>query len=483
MADGNSDLEVQADSEEGLVRGLTRWHALAIVVGAVLGTGIYIRPASIAQLVGSPIWMVTVWIATGLLSLAGALTYAELANNIPRSGGEYAFLKVTLGELPAFLFGWMRLTIGAGTVGALAVASTVFLSDLLPLDGPWVSITSPWNPSTALVDLGPRQLIAVLLILGLATLNVRGVGKAGRFQSWITAAKALSLFVLIAAVTLFARSGRIPVDPTPAMPGLPGPITASAFGAGVLAAIAAYNGWANVAMVGGEVQDSRRTLPWALTSGVLIVVGLYVAVNLAYLHALPLRDILTANSTAHPPASSVASRAAVAALGPRAGTILPLLFLISAVGALHSNMLTVPRVLFSMARDSLLPTGLARVSAIAHTPAVAIVTLASVGSILAILGGYDRLANMAAFGYVLFYALNAMGLLWWRHRQRGMVASAPGRRWIAALFLAGMLWLLVTITMRGSVEIVAALLLMALGFPVFAYMRHRRLSDAVDGRL
>jgi APA family basic amino acid/polyamine antiporter len=236
-------------------------------------------------------------------------------------------------------------------------------------------------------------------------------------------------------------------------------------------------------MVGGEVQDSRRTLPWALTAGVLIVVGLYVAVNLAYLHALPLREILTANSTAHPTASSVASRAAVAALGPRAGTILPLLFLISAVGALHSNMLTVPRVLFSMARDSLLPTGLARVSAIARTPAVAIVTLASVGSILAVLGGYDRLANMAAFGYVLFYALNAMGLLWWRHRQRGMVASAPGRRWIAALFLAGMLWLLVTITMRGSFEIVAALLLMALGFPVFAYMRHRRLSDAVDGRL
>ena len=182
MADGNSDLEVQADSEEGLVRGLTRWHALAIVVGAVLGTGIYIRPASIAQLVGSPIWIVTVWIATGLLSLAGALTYAELANNIPRSGGEYAFLKVTLGELPAFLFGWMRLTVGAGTVGGLAVASTVFLSDLLPLDGPWVSITSPWNPSTVLVDLGPRQLIAVLLILGLATLNVRESVRQGDFR-------------------------------------------------------------------------------------------------------------------------------------------------------------------------------------------------------------------------------------------------------------------------------------------------------------
>jgi basic amino acid/polyamine antiporter, APA family len=102
-------------SDEGLHRGLTRWHALAVVVGGVLGTGVYIRPASIAQLVGSPSMIMTVWIGTGLLSLAGALTYAELAARIPRSGGEYAFLKVTIGELPAFLFGWMRLTVGVGT--------------------------------------------------------------------------------------------------------------------------------------------------------------------------------------------------------------------------------------------------------------------------------------------------------------------------------------------------------------------------------
>jgi APA family basic amino acid/polyamine antiporter len=123
-------------SDEGLNRGLTRWHALAVVVGGVLGTGIYIRPASIAQLVGSPAIIMTVWIGTGLLSLAGALTYAELAARIPRSGGEYAFLKVTLGELPAFLFGWMRMTVGVGSVAGLAVAVTVFLSDLIPLAPP-----------------------------------------------------------------------------------------------------------------------------------------------------------------------------------------------------------------------------------------------------------------------------------------------------------------------------------------------------------
>ena len=185
-------------SHEGLHRALTRWHALAIVVGGVLGTAVYIRPAYIAQLVSSPSLIMTVWIGTGLLSLAGALTYADLAAQIPRSGGEYAFLRVTMGELPAFLFGWMRLTIGAGPVAFQAIAVTVFLSDLIPLAPAWAHIGIPWRPQPILIDFGPRQLIAVLVIAGLAILNIRGVGKAGRFQSWVTTIKVLGLLDIMA---------------------------------------------------------------------------------------------------------------------------------------------------------------------------------------------------------------------------------------------------------------------------------------------
>ena len=460
-------------SDEGLNRGLTRWHALAVVVGGVLGTGVYIRPASIAQLVGSPSMIMTVWISTGLLSLAGALTYAELAARIPRSGGEYAFLKVTMGELPAFLFGWMRLTVGVGTVAALAVAVTVFLSDLIPLAPPWVHMRIPWRPQPILVEFGFRQLIAVLIIAGLALLNIRGVGKAGRFQSWITTVKALGLLGLISAIVIL---GHAQVTATAvSQSASPSQIGASAYSAAVLAAVAAYNGWAHVAMVGGEVQDPGRNLPWALTLGMLIVIGLYAAVNLAYLHILPMADILTANSTAHPMAPSVASRAAVAALGPRVGFLLPLLFMISALGTLHCNMLAVPRVFFSMARDGLFPQSLARVSSTARTPAVAITAFACVGATFAVLGSYDRLTNMAAFGNVLFYALNAVGLLWWRRREPEHGKHVhPRGRWIPVAFLAGMLWLLITLIVRGSVEILAALALMGAGLPVFAYMRYRR---------
>ncbi len=462
-------------SETGLVRGLTRWQALAIVVGGVLGTGVYIRPASIAQFVRAPASIIAVWTLTGLLSLAGALTYAELASRIPRSGGEYAFLRVTLGELPAFLFGWMRLTVGIGTVAALSVAVTVFLSDLIPLSAAWWSLTIPWRGQPLAIDFGPRQLIAVLVIAGLAILNIRGVGKAGRFQTWVTSVKVLGLLSLIGAVALFGQPASMStvqdLDPHSTGP--------SAFSAAVLAAVAAYNGWANVAMVGGEVQAPTRTLPWALVMGILTVIGLYVALNVAYLHVLPMQEILTANSTAYPAAPSVASRAAVAALGPRVGMLLPLLFMVSALGTLHCNMLSVPRVFFAMARDGLFPRSLGSVSAVTHTPVVAIASFASVGAALALIGNYDRLTNMAAFGYLLFYALNAIGLLWWGRGKRAPDPHVQAvHRAIPALFLVGTLWLLVTVIVRGSVEVVAALALMAAGLPVFVLLRSRRAAEA-----
>jgi basic amino acid/polyamine antiporter, APA family len=442
----------------------------------MLGTGIYIRPASIAQLVGSPILIMSAWIVTGLLSLAGALTYAELAARIPRSGGEYAFLRVTMGELPAFLFGWMRLTVGVGTVAGLAVAVTVFLSDLVPLAPAWVHIMNPWRPERILFEFGSRQLIAVLIITGLAIINTRGVGKAGRFQSWITTIKVLGLMGLISAVVIL---GHTHAPATVSQGAIPAPIGPSAYSAAMLAALTAYNGWANVAMVGGEVQDPGRNLPWALTLGMLIIIGLYLTVNVAYMRVLPLEDILTANSTTHPTAPSVASRAAMAVMGARAGVALPLLFMISALGTLHCNMLAVPRVFFSMARDGLLPQSLARVSATARTPSVAITTLACIAALFAVLGSYDRLTNMATFGYILFFALNTVGLLWWRRRDPAAGSFQWRRTWIPLVFLAGMLWLIVILVARGSIEIVAALALMGAGLPVFGYMRYRR-SAAVS---
>jgi basic amino acid/polyamine antiporter, APA family len=462
-----------ADQDQLLYRGLTRWHALAVVVGSIVGTGIYIRPASIAQLVGSPTLVLVVWICAGLLSLAGALTYAQLAALIPRSGGEYAFLRTTLGELPAFLFGWMRLTVSVGTCAAMAVAVTVFLSDLVPLGQPWVQLPVPWPHTTLLIDLGTRQLLAVVVIMGLAILNLRGVGHAGRFQAGVTTLKVIGLLGLIVAVLVFGHAAGTSM-PTHANAAVT-PVGSMTFSAALLAGMVAFNGWANVAMLAGEVKDAEQTVPWALLWGILGVIGLYVMVNVAYLHVLPMSDILTANSAAHPTAPSVASRAAIAALGPRIGVVLPLLFMVSALGTLHCNLMAVPRVFYAMARDGLMPAALARIDPTARTPAVSILTVAFIGAFLAVVGSYDRLSSMATFGNILFFALNAWGLIRWPVGKETSIRHGI-RRYIPWIFLLGSAWLLVTVIARGSVETVWALVLVSAGLPVYLGIRRARLG-------
>ena len=456
------------DREQPLIRALTRWHALAVVVGSIVGTGIYIRPASIAQLVGGPTLILVVWICAGLLSLAGALTYAQLAALIPRSGGEYAFLRTTLGELPAFLFGWMRLTVSVGTCAAMAVAVTVFLSDLVPLGQPWVQV--PWPHANLLIDLGPRQLLAVLIIVSLAVLNLRGVGHAGRFQTGVTTLKVVGLLGLIVTVLMFGHAADTSSPTYTSNAAAPGSVE---FSAALLAGMVAFNGWANVAMLAGEVKDAEQTVPWALLWGILGVIGLYVMVNVAYLYVLPMSIILSANSAAHPTASSVASRAALAALGPRIGVVLPVLFMVSALGTLHCNLMAVPRVFYAMARDGLMPAALGRVDPTARTPAASILTVAFIGALLAVVGSYDRLSSMATFGNLLFFALNAWGLIRWP-QGKGNLVRRGFRGYVPWIFLSGSVWLLVTVIARGSVETVWALVLIGAGLPVYLGIRCAR---------
>jgi basic amino acid/polyamine antiporter, APA family len=445
-----ADLE---GTDEGLRRALSRWNALAIVVGAVIGTGIYLRPASVAQLVQTPAAILAVWVGAGLLSMAGALTYSDLAARLPRSGGEYAFLHATLGNMPAFMFGWMRLTLGVSIVGALAVAFTVFLSDFIALGAI------------------ARRVVPVLLIAVLAALNVLGVANAGRFQSFITAVKVASIVALVVALMVFAPSHASSVESSGSFS--PATVGASAYGAALLAALASYNGWAHVTMVGGEVSDAQRSLPWALVIGLGVVIAIYLLANVAYLQALPMSDVLTSNSTAFPNAASIASRAIVASVGGGASRLLIVAFMISALGALHCNLLAVPRVFFAMARDGNMPEVLARVLPQRRTPYMAIIILAAFGALFAVFGSYDRLTNMASFAYLLFYAVNAFGLLYARKR---LPAPAGLRRlplWIPLSFLLATTAILVTVVVRGLGEITVALAVLGCGLLVYLGLRWR----------
>ena len=416
-------------SEHELKRDLRRPQVLAIVVGAVVGTGIYIRPASIAQLLGSPALVIGVWLVGGLLALRGALTYAQLAMRVPGTGGEYLFLRATLGRLPAFLYGWMRLTVSPAVIGGLAVAFTVFLSDIVPLGGPWIHVASPWRHDRNFVDLGPRQAIALAVILGLAWINTKGVGRAGTFQLLVTICKVVGLLLLLAAIALFSQS---PTEQT-LLPSVNHDTSPLAYGGALLAVMATYNGWASAAIIGGEVRDAERTIPWALVTGILIVTGLYIMTNESFLHTLSFHDIATANSTSYPDAPSVASMAVNHALGVRAATVLPLLFAISALGTAHCNLLVIPRVFLSMARDGLLPAYLTSVSPRAGTPNRAIWTVSAIAAAFAVVGTYDRLTNMTRFAYLVFFALTTSGFLW---SCRGTPSDARGRAFWATTIVA-----------------------------------------------
>jgi basic amino acid/polyamine antiporter, APA family len=454
---------------------------LAIVVGAMLGTGIYIRPASIAQLLGSPAAIMGVWLVGGVLTLCGAFTYAQLAMRIPGTGGEYIFLRTTLGKPPAFLYGWMRLIVSPATVAFLAVAFTVFLGDLIPLGSPWIQVPLSAGHAVRYLEIGPRQAITIAVILGLSWINSMGVGRAGGFQLLVTICKVIGLATLIAAIAAFSRSAPQPkVILTPQQD--PGVL---AFGGALLAVMAVYNGWANAALLGGEIKDAVRVVPWALVSGVVIAAGLYIIANLAFLHALPLQDIVTANSTAYPNAPSVASKALQRVFSTKVAAGLPVIFAVSALGAAHCNVLAIPRVLMSMAQDGLLPNTLAAVSRRSGTPARAIWVVGGLAAVFAVVGTYDRLSNMTTFAFLVFYALTTAGFLWNSRRQppRARDRAFWSANVIATVFLVGTGALIVASITRGTLEVLAAVALIGTGIPIFAaleILRRRRLGRIDD---
>jgi APA family basic amino acid/polyamine antiporter len=247
-----------------LVRGLNLSATTSLVVGTIIGTGIFLKSAKMAQAVGTPSLVLLAWVAAGLLSLAGALSYAELGAMLPAAGGEYVYLRAAYGDLPAFLFGWMRLMVGStGSIASYAAGFAIFLAALVPL----------------------------------SAINCLRVAFGGRVQFVFTVAKVLAIAAIVAGAFFFAPSAtwehlRTPVDAR-SWSGL------SAFGAAMLAALWAYDGWNNLPMAAGEVKDPGRNIPRGLILGMFIVLAVYLLVNLAYCYALPIAEIASSSSPSH----------------------------------------------------------------------------------------------------------------------------------------------------------------------------------------
>ncbi|HEY6400408.1 MAG TPA: amino acid permease, partial [Blastocatellia bacterium] len=464
-----------AEEKNQLIRGLTLTDTTALVVGTVIGTGVFLKTAPMAQSVGSPTLVMAAWVAAGLLSLAGALTYAELGAMMPHAGGEYVYLRHSYGDAAAFLFGWQRFIVaGSASIAALGAGFAVFLSAFLPLNQVWAERKFTLIGQTINWQFGSKQLVAVAAILLLSALNCLTVAFGGKVQSALTVLKIAGIAVVIGGVFFFAPSVTWSNLATPS--GTPEWSGFAAFGIAMLAALWAYDGWNNMPMAAGEVKNPGRNIPRALIWGMVAILLIYCLANLAYFYALPFGEVVNSNSTAYPNALPAASKAAQSFLGESGGRFVALAFVVSALGALNGSILSNARVPYAMARDGVFFASHARLSNTTRVPVIAIMIQSVWACVLALSGTYDQLTDCLLFASWIFYGLCASSVFVLRRRlpNKERPYKTLGYPVMPVVFVLVATWLVINTLVNKRVESVTGLVLIALGLPLYFYFKARR---------
>jgi APA family basic amino acid/polyamine antiporter len=438
-----------------LVRGLGLVATTSLVVGTIIGTGVFLKTARMAQAVGTPSLVLLAWVAAGLLSLAGALSYAELGAMLPAAGGEYVYLRAAFGDLPAFLFGWMRLTIGStGSIASFGAAFATFLAALVPWD-----------------SVGARRLVSVGVILLFTAINCLRVAVGGRVQAVLTLAKVLAIASIAIGVFFFAPTATWEHLHAPA--GVPAWCGFPAFGAAMLSALWAFDGWNNMPMAAGEVRDPGRNIPLALIGGMAIVLAVYGLLNLAYCYALPIEAIAASSSTLHGTALPVASKAAQTFM-PRFGAqLVAIAALLSTIGVLNGSILTGARIPFAMARDGLFFARFAQLGQRSAVPVPSIILQGIWASVLVLSATFDQLTDCVIFAGMIFYAATTTAVLILRKKQPETTRpyKTLGYPVVPLLFVSVAVWLLINTLSTNPIESVAGLGLIVLGLPVYYWQR------------
>lgn len=462
----------QSQTGGQLVRGLTLTHSISIIICFVIGAGIFLKTSLMAQCVGSPMLILAAWIVAGLFSLAGALTYAELSAMIPKAGGEYLYLRTAYGEFPAFFHGWTLFVIFPASSAAVGTAFSIFLSELLPIRDVWLEYTMNLFGREILWQFGVVQIVAVSAIVSCAAINSAKVSFSGGVQSWFTFAKVFGMTIILIGVFFFSKEASWKNLTT--MPVALDSVGLKGFGAATVAALWAYSGWQALPLVAGEVRDPERNLPRALIAGVLIIIIIYCAVNLAYFYALPLQEIMTSNSTQYPDAVSVAGKAVQTFLGPWGLKLMLMLLLVSTLGTLHSGFLTLPRVTYAMARDRLFFPRFSSLNDTTHIPVAAIAARAILSCVYALAGTFDQLTTLVVFMRCIIAI--ATGASLFVLRQKIPNAHRPyralGYPLVPGIFILTSMWLVIDTLRASPLESAWGILLMVLGLPLFYYLKH-----------
>jgi APA family basic amino acid/polyamine antiporter len=465
----NKELKMAAQTEKrspSLERGLNVWHAVAIVAGTIIGSGIFLVPAEMMQAVGSAGLVYLAWIVGGLLSFFGALTYAELGAVRPYSGGEYVYVRDAYGPLPGFLYGWTWFliakpgSIATVTSGIVRVLGTFSAFSFLP------HAFFSWHVTSGrLLVVNYGHLVAIAATVVITALNYIGVRKAGNFQFAFTVLKVV-MIVGIALVALAASSGswsNFSTTFTGAKGGIAG------FMAALVAALWAYDGWNDLNMVSEEIQRPEKTIPIALIAGVGLVAVLYMGLNAGVQRALP------AETIAHSAVPAAAASAAV--LGRWGVTLVSVGMIVSMLATLNGTIMSGGRIPFAVARDGYLFKALAEVHPKFHTPGLALVLQGVVAIVLIVVGGaFRELFSLTIFAEWLFYVIAASTIFVFRRREPN--AARPYRTLgypvLPGLFIATAAVLLCYTffdNLRNSIAGVAVILM---GIPVYLWFARKR---------
>jgi basic amino acid/polyamine antiporter, APA family len=444
----------------GLVRALGAWDGALITIGAVVGTGIFLTTSDMARALPHPGLILLVWLVGGLLTLAGALTYAELGVLFPRAGGIYDFLKEAYGPLWGFLYGWASFfVIMSGGIAALAVGFGEYLGSFFPfLSTAHVLVSAPIGPWRWTLSGG--QLAAVGAILVLTVVNQLGVKEGAWVQNGLTVLKLGGIAVFLVAALAWP-------SPLPVATGAVPPHALTGFGVAMIAALWTYDGWYGLTFSAGEMKDPGRNLPLGIILGTAGVVTLYVLVNLVYVRTLSIEEMAS-----HP---RVAEAVAAALMGPVGARLLSAVVVISAFGCVSATILYSSRLYQPMAEDGVFFRSLAVIHPRYRTPVRSLWAQSLWAIVLTASGTYDQLYTYVVFAAVVFHV--ATGAAVFVLRRTRPDAPRPYRVWgypvVPALFILSSLILVGNTLFERPRESVLGLLLVALGVPAYLYWRRR----------
>jgi len=439
-------MSVIRDSTATLSRQLGTWSVVGLVIGITIGSGIFRTPAAIAQRVPDPLWMLAVWVVGGIISLCGALSVAELAASLPRTGGWYLYLREGWGRAAGFLFGWAELVlIRASATGAVATVCSSYALRALGIDASQLTV----------------GIVAAAAIVIAAAINIRGVALGAAVTGASTVAKCTALVVLIAVAFLFGGTVGGTMDHfAPSGVG----IGAGGLGLALISVLWAYDGFADVAFAAGEVRNPQRILPRAIIGGTLAVVGIYVAANMAYLYVVSLSGMAAS--------PLVAADVARALTGPGGATAISLIIAISTFGSLMGISLAAPRVFFAMAEDRLFFPAMARVHGRFQTPYVAIAMTAGLGVVFVLTRTFEQLADTFVLSIWPFYGLAIAGMYRLRRRRSDLSPSfrTPGYPVTPAIFITAVVFLVGTAIIQDPVYTGVTFAIVLAGLPVYWFV-------------